>query len=158
MSISRVQFQKLMSVKVLGEYPKVLNLHSGECYAIQDMTKTDRLAMLLKGRINVLTEKSFLHSIHPGEFLDSPEFESSKSSGRVDLSTTETTFKVTICAAGLSTSKMIHISNLEKCLLALASRASDPWTILHCKYFYCIQYSSWQCYVCHSNLAVYITA
>ena len=59
MSISRVQFQKLMSVKVLGEYPKVLNLHSGECYAIQDMTKTDRLAMLLKGRINVLTEKSF---------------------------------------------------------------------------------------------------
>ena len=103
MSISRVQFQKLMSVKVLGEYPKVLNLHSGECYAIQDMTKTDRLAMLLKGRINVLTEKSFLHSIHPGEFLDSPEFESSKSSGRVDMSTTETTFKVTICAAGLHT-------------------------------------------------------
>ena len=103
MSISRVQFQKLMSVKVLGEYPKVLNLHSGECYAIQDMTKTDRLAMLLKGRINVLTEKSFLHSIHPGEFLDSPEFESSKSSGRVDMSTTETTFKVTICAAGLLT-------------------------------------------------------
>ena len=51
-----------------------------------------------KGRINVLTDKSFLHSIHPGEFLDSPEFESSKGSGRVDIS--ESTFKVTICAAG----------------------------------------------------------
>jgi len=97
MCITRQQFQKLCSVKVLGTYPKVLNFHSGECYSIQDMTKTDRLALCLRGRINVLTDKSFLHSIHPGEFLDSPEFESSKSSGRVDIS--ESTFKVTICAA-----------------------------------------------------------
>ena len=49
MCITRQQFQKLCSVKVLGTYPKVLNFHSGECYSIQDMTKTDRLALCLRG-------------------------------------------------------------------------------------------------------------
>ena len=28
---------------------------------------------------------------------------------------------------------------------------------IHCKYFDCTQYSFWQCYMCHCNLAVYIT-
>ena len=28
----------------------------------------------------------------------------------------------------------------------------------HCKYFDCTQYSFWQCYMCHCNLVVYITA
>ena len=27
-------------------------------------------------------------------------------------------------------------------------------TQIHCKYFGCIQYSFWQCYVCHSSVAV----
>lgn len=43
------------------------------------MTKTDRLGLLLTGKVNVLNEKTFLHHIHPHEFLDSPEFESSSS-------------------------------------------------------------------------------
>ena len=29
---------------------------------------------------------------------------------------------------------------------------------VHCKYFDCTQYSFWQCYMCHCNLVVYITA
>ena len=77
LSITRHQFKKLCSSKVLSEMPKVLSLHSGECYAIQNLTRTDRLALCIHGRINVLTDRTFLHSIHPGEFLDSPEFESS---------------------------------------------------------------------------------
>ena len=62
------------------------------------MTRTDRLALCITGRINVLTERTFLHSIHPGEFLDSPEFESSGAKW-ADSSSTESTFHVTICAA-----------------------------------------------------------
>lgn len=62
------------------------------------MTRTDRLALCITGRINVLTERTFLHSIHPGEFLDSPEFESSGAKW-ADSSSTESTFRVTICAA-----------------------------------------------------------
>ena len=30
--------------------------------------------------------------------------------------------------------------------------------ISHCKYFDCTQYSFWQCYVSHCNLAVHVTA
>ena len=74
---------------------KMLTLHSGECYAIQDLTKTDRLALCLNGRINVLTDRTFLHSIHPGEFLDSPEFESSGPKW-ADSTATQSTFKVII--------------------------------------------------------------
>ena len=62
------------------------------------MTRTDRLALCINGRINVLTEKTFLHSIHPGEFLDSPEYESSGAKW-ADSTANEATFKVTICAA-----------------------------------------------------------
>ena len=80
---------------MLSDNPKILNLHSGECYAIQEMTRTDRLALCISGRINVLTDRTFLHSIHPGEFLDSPEFESSGAK----WADNESTFKVTICAA-----------------------------------------------------------
>lgn len=77
------------------------------------MTKTDRLALLISGRVNVVNDRAFLHHIVPGEFLDSPEFESS--SGLTISSTSpgttgvygnsgsgtgeESAFKVTICAA-----------------------------------------------------------
>ena len=67
------------------------------------MTKTDRLALLVSGRINVLNDRAFLHHIVPGEFLDSPEFESSGlrdgNGGITGASVEESTFKVTICAA-----------------------------------------------------------
>ena len=67
------------------------------------MTKTDRLALLISGRINVLNDRAFLHHILPGEFLDSPEFESSglnvAKDGIISSSADDSTFKVTVCAA-----------------------------------------------------------
>lgn len=71
--MTRLQFQKLVS----SDVAEIIGLHSGECYAIENMTKTDRLALLINGKVNVLNEKQFLHHIHALQFLDSPEFESS---------------------------------------------------------------------------------
>lgn len=85
--LSRIQFQKLTSSNVA----KIVSLHSGECYAVENMTKTDRLSILISGQLNVLTEKSFLHLIGSHNFIDSPEFE---------CSSVEDTFHITICAAG----------------------------------------------------------
>ena len=96
MNVTRLQFKKLVGgtrgmARTGGSH--FLSLHSGECYAIQDLTKTDRLAICLSGRVNVLTDRTFLHSIHPGEFLDSPEFESSGPKW-AESNATESTFKV----------------------------------------------------------------
>ena len=68
------------------------------------MTRTDRLALLVSGRVNVLNDRAFLHHILPGEFLDSPEFESSGLNFVAGVNghagaAEESTFKVTICAA-----------------------------------------------------------
>lgn len=47
---------------------------------MQNITKTDRLGLLLTGKANVLQDHQLLHPIGPCEFLDSPEFESRASS------------------------------------------------------------------------------
>ncbi|XP_014612216.1 PREDICTED: popeye domain-containing protein 3-like [Polistes canadensis] len=86
--VSRAQFKRLVS----PELATVMSLHTGEAYAMQNLTKTDRLGLLLSGRVNVLSDTNFLHPILPCEFLDSPEFESSRAS-RDDK------FKVSIVAA-----------------------------------------------------------
>lgn len=70
--VSRLQFKKLVS-EPLGQ---ITSLHAGEAYAMQNITRTDRLALLLSGKINVLQDHQLLHPISPCEFLDSPEFES----------------------------------------------------------------------------------
>ena len=85
------------------------------------MTKTDRLALLISGRVNVINDKSFLHHIEPGEFLDSPEFESSGAnvstgynfSGITPPIGDDTTFNVTVCAAVQSRCVVWKRSNLE---------------------------------------------
>lgn len=100
---------------------QIVTLHAGECYAIQNMTKTDRLALLISGRVNVINDKSFLHHIEPGEFLDSPEFESSGAnvstgynfSGITPPIGDDTTFNVTVCAAVQSRCVVWKRSNLE---------------------------------------------
>ena len=86
---------------------------TGECYAIQNLTKTDRLALLISGRVNVLNHRAFLHDIRPGEFLDSPEFESSglNNGGASNTSTSpttpdESTFKV---RKSISTPRVIFV-------------------------------------------------
>ena len=53
------------------------------------LSKTDSLALLLTGKCSVLNSQAFLHNIDPGEFLDSPEFDSCRESG---------SFQVTVCA------------------------------------------------------------
>nr|CAD7261241.1 unnamed protein product [Timema shepardi] len=79
---SRLQFKKMVSF----EFAQIMSLHAGEAYAIQNLTCTDRLGLLLSGKINVMSDQQFLHPILPCEFLDSPEFESSRA-------TTEDKFK-----------------------------------------------------------------
>ncbi|XP_044007452.1 popeye domain-containing protein 3-like isoform X2 [Aphidius gifuensis] len=86
--VSRSQFKRLMA----PDFAVIMSLHAGEAYAIQNLTKTDRLALLLSGKVNVLSESNFLHPILPCEFLDSPEFESSRAS-------IDDKFKVSIVAA-----------------------------------------------------------
>jgi hypothetical protein len=61
-----------------AEFAQVMSLHAGEAYAVQNLTRTDRLGLLLCGKVNVLSDNQFLHPILPCEFLDSPEFESSR--------------------------------------------------------------------------------
>ncbi|XP_012219484.1 popeye domain-containing protein 3-like [Linepithema humile] len=86
--VSRIQFKRLVS----SEFATIMSLHAGEAYAMQNLTRTDRLGLLLTGKVNVLSESNFLHPILPCEFLDSPEFESSRAS-------VDEKFKVSIIAA-----------------------------------------------------------
>ncbi|KAG7299419.1 hypothetical protein JYU34_016372, partial [Plutella xylostella] len=86
--VSRLQFKRMVS----PDFAHVMSLHAGEAYAMQNLTKTDRLGLLLSGKVNVLSGHQFLHPILPCEFLDSPEFESSRA-------TIDEKFKVSIVAA-----------------------------------------------------------
>ncbi|XP_011697434.1 PREDICTED: popeye domain-containing protein 3-like isoform X2 [Wasmannia auropunctata] len=86
--VSRIQFKRLVS----PEFATIMSLHAGEAYAMQNLTRTDRLGLLLTGKVNVLSDTNFLHPILPCEFLDSPEFESSRAS-------IDEKFKVSIVAA-----------------------------------------------------------
>ncbi|KAK9503264.1 hypothetical protein O3M35_011939 [Rhynocoris fuscipes] len=85
--VSRIQFKKLIG----NEMAHIMSLHAGEAYALQNLTRTDRLALLLAGKLNVLCDGHFLHPILACEFLDSPEFES-----RANM---DDKFKVSIVAA-----------------------------------------------------------
>ncbi|VVC29071.1 Popeye protein [Cinara cedri] len=85
--VTRIQFKKLVS----EQFAQIVTLHVGEAYAMQNITKTDRLGLLLTGRANVLQDHQLLHPIGQCEFLDSPEFESRGSS--------EDKFKVSVIAA-----------------------------------------------------------
>ncbi|KAJ8732101.1 hypothetical protein PYW08_014831 [Mythimna loreyi] len=86
--VSRLQFKRMVS----PDFAHVMSLHAGEAYAMQNLTKTDRLGLLLSGKVNVMSGHQFLHPILPCEFLDSPEFESSRA-------TIDEKFKVSIVAA-----------------------------------------------------------
>lgn len=86
--VTRLQFKKLVS----AEFAQIMSLHAGEAYAMQNLTRTDRLGLLLSGKVNVMSDHQFLHPILPCEFLDSPEFESSRAN-------VDDKFKVSIIAA-----------------------------------------------------------
>ncbi|ELT88986.1 hypothetical protein CAPTEDRAFT_168328 [Capitella teleta] len=71
--VSRHQFKKLIS----ADHCSVMTLHNGEAYATQEVTKTDRLSLMIKGTAHVTCNGQFLHYVQSKQFLDSPEFESS---------------------------------------------------------------------------------
>uniref|UniRef100_A0A0A9X8B2 Popeye domain-containing protein 3 n=1 Tax=Lygus hesperus TaxID=30085 RepID=A0A0A9X8B2_LYGHE len=85
--VSRIQFKKLIA----NDMSQIMSLHAGEAYALQNLTRTDRLGLLLSGKLNVMCDGHFLHPILACEFLDSPEFES-----RANM---DDKFKVSIVAA-----------------------------------------------------------
>lgn len=72
MNISKGSFNQLLS----SDIASIVTLSQGEAYALANVTKTDRLGLLLSGKINVISGNNYLHSIEPFEFLDSPEFDS----------------------------------------------------------------------------------
>jgi len=83
--ISRREFSYLLSSNIAN----MVSLHPGECYAVAGLSRTDSLALLLTGKCSVLNSQTFLHNIEAGEFLDSPEFDSSSEAR---------SFQVTVCA------------------------------------------------------------
>ncbi|ENN77422.1 hypothetical protein YQE_06247, partial [Dendroctonus ponderosae] len=78
LQMSRLQFKRMVG----PDFAQIMSLHAGEAYAVQNLTRTDRLGLLLSGKagsvVNVLSDNQFLHPILPCEFMDSPEFESSR--------------------------------------------------------------------------------
>ncbi|XP_050696655.1 popeye domain-containing protein 3-like isoform X2 [Eriocheir sinensis] len=102
LNVPRLLFKRLVSV----EYAQVMSLHAGEAYAMQNLTRTDRLGLLLSGKVNVMADNQFLHSITSMQFIDSPEFESSRAS-------LEDKFKVSIIAATSCRYVFWHRTSLE---------------------------------------------
>jgi hypothetical protein len=45
--VSRLQFKKMVG----SDFAQVMSLHAGEAYAMQNLTRTDRLGLLLSGKV-----------------------------------------------------------------------------------------------------------
>uniref|UniRef100_T1IVJ8 POPDC1-3 domain-containing protein n=1 Tax=Strigamia maritima TaxID=126957 RepID=T1IVJ8_STRMM len=88
MRVSRLLFKKL----VTNDQTQLVTMPAGEAYATQNMTRTDRLAILITGRANVLSDNNLLHPILARQFLDSPEFEATHAGS-------EEKFKVSVVAS-----------------------------------------------------------
>ncbi|KZS16290.1 Popeye domain-containing protein 3 [Daphnia magna] len=89
LGISRMTFKKLVG----QEYAEISTLYPGDFYALQNLTRIDRLSIMLSGKVQVVSDGTILHTIDANEFLDSPEFESSRAS-------IEDKFRVSIVATG----------------------------------------------------------
>ncbi|KAK2715003.1 popeye domain-containing protein 3-like [Artemia franciscana] len=72
LGVERKSFKKF----VCSEYAQVSALNLGDPYALQNLTRSDRLGLLLSGKANVFSDRTLLHSVEPFQFLDSPEFQS----------------------------------------------------------------------------------
>ncbi|XP_077294217.1 uncharacterized protein LOC143916840 [Arctopsyche grandis] len=65
--------------KELAREGRLLRLEPGEPYAIESITPADeRLSILLKGKLKVSCEQTYLHVIQPHQFIDSPEWEANR--------------------------------------------------------------------------------
>lgn len=45
--LNRLQFKKMVSI----DFAQIMSLHAGEAYAVQNLTRTDRLGLLLSGKV-----------------------------------------------------------------------------------------------------------
>ncbi|XP_071955839.1 popeye domain-containing protein 3-like [Antedon mediterranea] len=70
---------------------KIYSLKIGEHYATEKRTGSNRLGMIIYGKVKVFHQGQFLHHIQESEFLDSPEWESYSSESDV--------FQVTMTAS-----------------------------------------------------------
>ncbi|XP_018007948.1 popeye domain-containing protein 3 [Hyalella azteca] len=106
LNVERLVFKRLVS----SECCQVSSLHAGEAYALEGLTRTDRLGLLLSGKVTVSSAGQVLHSVGPMQFLDSPEFESSRAA-------IDDKFKVSIIAATTSRYLFWKRSSLEHLFL-----------------------------------------
>ncbi|KAG1651890.1 Popeye domain-containing protein 3 [Nymphon striatum] len=58
--VSRLLFKKLVGI----EYGQVVSLHAGEAYAMQDVTRTDRLGLLISGKYSKCSHRPPVSSPH----------------------------------------------------------------------------------------------
>lgn len=65
--VSRLQFKRMVSL----EFAQIMSLHAGEAYAVQNLTRTDRLGLLLSGKVitRFLINRSYTYYL-TGECFD----------------------------------------------------------------------------------------
>lgn len=54
--ISRLTFKKLVS----SDFAQIVSLHAGEAYAMQNLTRTDRLGLLLTGKVSIIYDSLYI--------------------------------------------------------------------------------------------------
>ncbi|CAG5130536.1 unnamed protein product [Candidula unifasciata] len=86
--VSRILYKRLVS----PQFCALMTLEDGESYAVQAVTRTDKLGLLISGVMQAYSHQNLLHAITERSFIDSPEFESTL--------TGEETFQVSIVASG----------------------------------------------------------
>ncbi|CAK8685894.1 unnamed protein product [Clavelina lepadiformis] len=91
---------------------QILKLGKGQKYAAEGKTPIENLSLLLSGKIKVSSEGKFLHYITPNEFVDSPEWDSLKSTSA------RATYQVSIVAD----TECLYITWKRKPLLNLLSK------------------------------------
>jgi len=118
-NISRTIFTDLVGIKGFH----IMTLQKDHCYAIENKTTVDRLALVVSGKLRVHIGDKILHYVQKNEFIDSPEWEAMKGSNKKG-----SLFRVTITAE--STSRCIVWK--RKPLLALLSKEKQLGKILNC--------------------------
>lgn len=53
--VSRLQFKRMVN----SEFAQIMSLHAGEAYAMQNLTRTDRLGLLLSGKVSLKACKDY---------------------------------------------------------------------------------------------------
>lgn len=46
---------------VNADFAQIMSLHAGEAYAVQNLTRTDRLGLLLSGKVTITINKNHLY-------------------------------------------------------------------------------------------------